>query len=627
MAINPLNPHYSFENPATVYDEEALTALELAGRTAAKVIEAVTAFNELEENTNNHLEEQDKEIDERMDAQDASIENIRTVTVPADVKAECKRLIDAGEFDAAINLYLNNLNARVDNLLGSVSEGSTTLDAEIIDVRTGDDGEVYDNAGNAVRSQFARVNNVLQIKPEWIEGCFISKDTGRQHTHATYDSSPFIEIPVKMKKIGVHTSLDSDNSGCCFYDVNKNYISGYNPGNSSKVYSEFVLDVPEGARYIRFSHRNAYLPKDNSYLFSVTDLFELLREEKEDIDYITVNTTTNGYLGPGGVITNIDNENFQYAEINVTPGHIYTLTAAHVHSSRMYAIYNERGNVIDIYPKESAQTKKVETVTFTIPYNGVKMIVSTYDHEILLYENINYNVLNERIDNVEKELVSIDNKNGIYAYGYDSVLCIGDSLTAGACYVNGWTGGAIKQNYPYYLGRMLNATVTNGGRSGWSASDWHRDYIQFYDFSTYDAFVIWLGTNYGCNTMPTDEEIEEFVPDATVSPDVANQSLYLIDIVKTIKAQNPDAVIFLCTVFASKSDRSANNEVIRQIASKYGCSIIDMQGLDSTSRPDLHGYIANVHFSKVGNMAVANHVREHLHKYIADNPANGEFGY
>ena len=41
--------HYSLENPASVYDEEALTALELSARTAAKVNGCVDAVNEFRE--------------------------------------------------------------------------------------------------------------------------------------------------------------------------------------------------------------------------------------------------------------------------------------------------------------------------------------------------------------------------------------------------------------------------------------------------------------------------------------------------------------------------------------------------------------------------------------------------
>ena len=44
MAINPIN-HYSLTNPASIYDEEALTALELAARTAGKVNEVIADNN------------------------------------------------------------------------------------------------------------------------------------------------------------------------------------------------------------------------------------------------------------------------------------------------------------------------------------------------------------------------------------------------------------------------------------------------------------------------------------------------------------------------------------------------------------------------------------------------------
>ena len=42
--------HYALENVATIYDEEALTALELAGRTAAKVNECIDDINKFETN-------------------------------------------------------------------------------------------------------------------------------------------------------------------------------------------------------------------------------------------------------------------------------------------------------------------------------------------------------------------------------------------------------------------------------------------------------------------------------------------------------------------------------------------------------------------------------------------------
>lgn len=157
MAIDKLNQHYSFTNPASIYDEEALTALELAGRTTAKINEAVEAFNTLEAETtkaigdhitettdaiNNHV----TETSARLDAQDKAI--------PVEVRNTLNTLIANGEFESEIEKHLGNLNERVDNLLGTLQEGSTTGDAELIDMRTDVVGTTHANAGLSMRTQF-----------------------------------------------------------------------------------------------------------------------------------------------------------------------------------------------------------------------------------------------------------------------------------------------------------------------------------------------------------------------------------------------------------------------------------------------------------------------------------------
>ena len=146
MALDKIG-HYSITNPATVYDEEALTALELAGRTAAKVNEAIGAFNKLEDDTDKHLAKQDSAIDKMIGE-----------TMPAKVVQEVEKKITDGTFDDQISEYLDDLGGRVDNLLGSVTEGSTTLDAEVIDMRVDAYGKTQPTAGEALRGQTRKAN-------------------------------------------------------------------------------------------------------------------------------------------------------------------------------------------------------------------------------------------------------------------------------------------------------------------------------------------------------------------------------------------------------------------------------------------------------------------------------------
>ena len=134
--VKPIN-HYSLESPASIYDEEALTSLELAGRTAAKVNECVSEVNK----------------------------------IPQNIKEEVQTHIDNGTFDEQIDEYTGNLRdtlggqindfktsveARVNNLLNSYLPGSTTADAELYDIRTDAFGTSHATAGEAVRTQMRK---------------------------------------------------------------------------------------------------------------------------------------------------------------------------------------------------------------------------------------------------------------------------------------------------------------------------------------------------------------------------------------------------------------------------------------------------------------------------------------
>lgn len=140
MSIKPLVPHYAFENPASVYDEEALTALELAARTSAKVNECVEEVNTIPDRvrseTLQHIEGGtfDKQIDEH------------TKELTTELQETTAYLEDR------LTAYTQETNARLGNL-AKLEEGSTTGDAELTDARIGFDGSINATAGDAIRNQ------------------------------------------------------------------------------------------------------------------------------------------------------------------------------------------------------------------------------------------------------------------------------------------------------------------------------------------------------------------------------------------------------------------------------------------------------------------------------------------
>ena len=242
--IGKLNEHYSLTNPASVYDEEALTALELVGRTTAKVNECIKEFNKLDGETDRKLQKFEKE------------------NIPATVRKEVAKQIKDGTFDEQISESLNDLNERVDNLLGSVTEGSTTLDAEVIDTRTDASGVIHPNAGNAVRAQVNDLRSAVS-KENLIDRTKLAKGyidiydnvinpTLNYEYHTPY-YIPAEAGSVFKFKITHELSYVTAWGRVCFYDVNKVKI-----GDKALTGND-VITCPAKTKYIRVSFRSGML--------------------------------------------------------------------------------------------------------------------------------------------------------------------------------------------------------------------------------------------------------------------------------------------------------------------------------------------------------------------------------
>lgn len=120
------------------------------------------------------------------------------------------------------------LNSRIDNI-ASLPEGSTSADAELIDIRIGADGTVYPNAGSAVRTQFNKVNGELK-GGETANGnsAYSLANTVdyplvelNLYGKSTQNGTPTPENPVDIVSVGDNGSIEIKTWGKNLFDLSK----------------------------------------------------------------------------------------------------------------------------------------------------------------------------------------------------------------------------------------------------------------------------------------------------------------------------------------------------------------------------------------------------------------------
>ena len=139
--------------------------------------------------------------------------------------------------------------ARINNL---ATNGGTSSDAELIDVRVGYDGKTHDSAGAAVRAQIGDFSGLVGLS--WVIGHYIT-NTGAQYTNTGRKCSAFIPCAPGITLNYIAETGHASVSGLTFYDADHNVLAvNSNVGANGTI---CTTTAPEGTRYLRISTSDA----------------------------------------------------------------------------------------------------------------------------------------------------------------------------------------------------------------------------------------------------------------------------------------------------------------------------------------------------------------------------------
>lgn len=200
-----LNEHY-----ANIYKLEGTSTMALIREQVDKLNELIDSFNELSKEKWEKIHEQDGKIHKAIIyMKDNLLNSINDL-----LNSKGDQMIDnsVANYLGSLKQDLLVVEGRLNNLLGSVQQGSTTLDAEIIDARVGEDNIKYTNLGEAIRKQFS-------YAPLW-------------RSVAKFDAN-------ECTKVGHYFVGSSDNWSNIPGSVSAGVLITYNGGTNSRIYQQF----------------------------------------------------------------------------------------------------------------------------------------------------------------------------------------------------------------------------------------------------------------------------------------------------------------------------------------------------------------------------------------------------
>lgn len=163
MKMNKIKHFILPESTNSLYEKEAISSIGLTREIAEKINELVDAYNKF-----SNIDLEWKQTQEGIIRKGVLYMKDNLLNSLNDLLVLFR---DSGYIDNRIKYHCDFISERLDNLLGTVKEGSTTADAELIDIRYGLDNVTYSNAGDSIRANLTKILEAIDFVTsiEWQE--------------------------------------------------------------------------------------------------------------------------------------------------------------------------------------------------------------------------------------------------------------------------------------------------------------------------------------------------------------------------------------------------------------------------------------------------------------------------